>query len=213
MSDRKKFWGKITNFTGLRNTLNKIWNTTKPFKIRELSKNLFQFVFELEEDKQKIYNGRPRVFDGQYIILKQWEDEMDPLTEPFNSSLLWIQVLPNNWLCKENGFRFKNLFENVLDVIIPESGSKLGRYMKILAVVNLDKPLYRGTNIKCNNRSVWIDFMYEQLATFCYYCGRVGHLERNCSKKKMDIHSKMVKDDQYGEWLRAVQIGKLNRQI
>lgn len=93
---------------------------------------------------------------------------------------MWIQVwnLPSHWLAKDAGFRFKKLFEDVMDVIIPESGSKRGRHMKILASVNLEKPLLRGTNIQCNGQSVWVDFRYKQISTFCYYCGRVGHLEK-----------------------------------
>lgn len=86
------FGDNIANFTSLRNALDKIWNTVKPFKSRELSTNLYQFVFELEEDKQRIFNGRPWVFDGQCIILKQWKENMNPLTESFQSSLLWIRV-------------------------------------------------------------------------------------------------------------------------
>lgn len=55
---------KMANFTGLRNTLRAIWVTAKPFKICELGPNLYQFTFELEEDKLKIFHGRPWVFDG-----------------------------------------------------------------------------------------------------------------------------------------------------
>lgn len=135
------------------------------------------------------------MFDGQYIILKPWVETMNALTEKFNSTTVWLQVwnLPNNWLAKNTGFRFKSLFKDVLDVIIHETDSTLGRHMKILAVVNLEKPLFRGT-------------------TFCYYCGKVSHLERNCGKKRLDRHASKLKEDQYGEWLRAVQIARQKRQ-
>lgn len=48
---------------------------------------------------------------------------------------------------KDAGFKFKNLFENVTDVLILETGSKKGRHLKILAEVDLDKPLLRGCKI------------------------------------------------------------------
>lgn len=210
----KLFGSKKASFTGLRNTLNGIWSTAKPFKICELSCNLFQFTFELEEDKLKIFHGRPWTFDGQYLILKPWSEEMNIQTETFSNTLMWIQVwnLPTNWLSKGAGFRFRNVFDDVLDVIIPETGSKRGRHMKILASVNLEKPLLRGTKIQFSTKSVWVDFRYEHLAVFCYYCGRVGHLEKNCVLKRGDISSGSVKQDQYGEWLRAVLMSKQFRR-
>lgn len=84
--------------------------------------------------------------------------------------------------------------------------------MKLLEVVNLEKPLFRGTYIKCNNRSVWLEFRYEQLATFCYYCGKIGHLERNCGKKRQDTSEGQLQEDQYGEWIRASPIGRSSQQ-
>lgn len=124
----KVFGNKATNFIGLRNTLSGIWNTSKPFKIWELGNNLFQFTFELEYDKQKIFNGKPWVFDNQYLILKPWSKELNIQSESFQNTLMWIHVwnLPSRWLSMNVGFRFKNLFEDVLDVIIPETGSRKG---------------------------------------------------------------------------------------
>lgn len=45
------------------------------------------------------------------------------------------------------------------------------------STVNLDKPLLRGTNLKLNGAICWVDFKYEKLADFCYYCGHVGHTD------------------------------------
>lgn len=79
----KVFGSKAANFTGLRNTLNSIWETTKPFKISEFGNNLFQFFFELEQDKLQIYNGGPWIFDGQYLILKPWSEDLTPQSQIF----------------------------------------------------------------------------------------------------------------------------------
>lgn len=210
----KVFGDKKANFTGLKNTLNGIWNTSKPFKISELKNNLFQFIFESEQDKMKIFNGRSWIFDGQYLILKQWSEELNVQSESFQRTLIWIQVwnLPAHWLSLNAGFRFNNMFEDVVDVLIPETGSKNGRHKKILASVNLEKPLLRGTNITCNSKSVWVDFKYEHLAIFCYYYGQVGQLEKNCVNKRQDITAGDVKQEQYGEWLRAMPLSRILRQ-
>lgn len=91
----------------------------------------------------------------------------------------------------------------MVDVIIPESGYKKGRYLKILAELNLDKPLLRGTKTHCQGKEVWVDFGYENLATFCFYCGTVGHVEKNCINRLTEAKRGTIVEGQYGEWLRA----------
>lgn len=91
---------------------------------------------------------------------------------------------------------------------MPETGSKRGRCIKILALVNLTKALYRDTFIRFGDKSVWVEFSYKNLAVFCYYCGMVGHVERNCGKKRSDSTSGTVRQDQYGDSLRASPISK-----
>lgn len=77
----------------------------------------------------------------------------------------------------------------MLDVLILESGSRKGIHMKLLAEIDLDRPLLRGTKLICNGIEVWVEFKYKNLAMFCYYCGRVGHNERNCWTRKRDANS------------------------
>lgn len=62
--------------------------------------------------------------------------------------------------------------------------------------------MLRGTKIKCNKNSVCVDFKYENLAIFCFYCERVGHTERHCWKRKTDANSEKILDGQFGEWLK-----------
>lgn len=118
---------------------------------------------------------------------------------------MWIQVwnLPSDRISKAPGFQFKHLFLDVLSVIVLETGSKKGRCIKILAMVNLTKPLNRGTFISFGDKSVYVEFGYENLATFCYYCGKVGHLEKNCGNKMLDIIAGSGRQNQYRDWLRA----------
>lgn len=39
---------------------------------------------------------------------------------------------------------------------------------------------------------------YERLPNICYYCGRVGHVERDCERKEEDEGTYG-----FGEWMRA----------
>lgn len=44
------------------------------------------------------------------------------------------------------------------------------------------------------------------LPTFCFYCGRIGHPERSCESKMEDSKGNLVREDQYGAWLKVPSI-------
>lgn len=106
-------------------------------------------------------------------------------------------------LSKEVGWKIGKIFVHCLNVIIPENGSKQGRLMKVLAEIELKKPLMRGTKLKLEDELIWVDFTYEKIPTFCFYCGIIGHQEKNCGQKIEDADKQNIVEGQYGEWLRV----------
>lgn len=118
---------------------------------------------------------------------------------------MWVKIrgLPNHWSSKEVGWRLGKCFNYCLNVIMLENGSKDGKILKLLAEVSLAKPLMRESNIKLANEIHWVEFKYNQLPIFCFYCGVVGHPERACELKMFDTKERHVSEDQYGDWIRA----------
>ena len=51
--------------------------------------------------------------------------------------------------------------------------------------------------------SRWVDFKYERLPIFCYWCGKVDHDERDCIQWIQSKETLKVEDKQFGAWLRA----------
>ncbi|KAK7828558.1 hypothetical protein CFP56_030115 [Quercus suber] len=51
----------------------------------------------------------------------------------------------------------------------------------------------------------WVDFRYERLPIFCYWCGKVDHDERDCTQWLRSKESLRAEDKQFGAWLRASQ--------
>lgn len=78
-----------------------------------------------------------------------------------------------------------------------EPGGKDAKHINILVELDLTKPLLRGTKLKYKSIKIWVEFRYEQLPTFCYYCGRIGHNERMYLKRKQDIDQKCVLNAQF----------------
>lgn len=95
------------------------------------------------------------------------------------------------------------MFPRCFNVIIPKNGSINGRILKLYVEINLRKPLLRGTKVKLNNETVWVEFRYEQLLTFYFFGGIVGCQERMCERKVRDSTDSNICKGQYGEWMRG----------
>jgi hypothetical protein len=53
--------------------------------------------------------------------------------------------------------------------------------------------------VEGGKRNIWCPFEYEYCPDFCFVCGRIGHVEKECS-----IKLKKGEEPQYGRWLRWV---------
>lgn len=76
--------------------------------------------------------------------------------------------------------------------------------MHIKVMLDIGKPLRRGIKLSTGaNSSKWVGIKYERLEDFCFFCGRIDHVERECKfpavKKNGD--DEMV----YGPYLRGSQ--------
>lgn len=102
----KIFGDKVANFSGLKNTLAILWSSVKPFKTRELGVNMYQFVFDSEMDKQKVFHGKAWSFDSQFLVLQPWSANIDFSSAQFYFIPVWVQIwnipppmaLQRNWI-------------------------------------------------------------------------------------------------------------------
>lgn len=70
--------------------------------------------------------------------------------------------------------------------------------------------MLRWTKIRLDEELVWVDFRYENMPTFCFYCGRLGHAGRGCEQKMVDSRNNCICEGQHGNWLRA-QVVKIEK--
>ncbi|CAA0830826.1 Unknown protein, partial [Striga hermonthica] len=196
---------KKANLNGLKTTLNSIWTTRKEFHIRSLSNNKFQFLFQREEDRDRILQGKTWSFDGQYILMKLWSPISNDFSYEEEVIKVWVHILnlPLHWTSFDIGLKIGKRIGKTLDFQLPGTSDQLGHIMKVLVEFNVNEPLPRGSLIKVGSDSTWVDFRYENLQTFCFYCGKLGHSDKNCEIKSGDVKNNEVNIGQYEEWLRA----------
>lgn len=142
------------------------------------------------------------------MVLHQWRKDLRVGDPSFNKSLMWIQIkgLLNHWNSTDVGWKIGKLFPSCINVVYPGNGRKEDRMLKLLTEIELGKPLLRGTKIRLDDQMVWVDFRYENLPIFYFYCGRIGHSERGCDHKMEDSRRNCINEGQYCSWLRAQQV-------
>nr|XP_027101523.1 uncharacterized protein LOC113722408 [Coffea arabica] len=147
------------------------------------------FVFESRKDIELVLSKRPWIYDGQPLVLLEWQADLEEAESAFNRTLLWVQIwnLPLHWVTKEARRKIGEIFVGVREVIIPQGRGKESKHLKILAEMNFREPLPRGTVVKSNVGTRWIEFTYKKCPDFCFCCGRVGHNERICSRNGINI--------------------------
>lgn len=151
--------------------------------------NVFQFVFKEASNRDGVMQGRPWLLDNQLMVLQIWEESKSWKDYDFSKSPIWIQVwhVPIHWLSIETGRNIGGMLGYVHDMIIMDAGERDERHLKIQVEVDLTKPLVRGTMLKYKMVKCWVEFRYEQLPTFYFYCGIIWHNEKMCAKRKGDL--------------------------
>lgn len=86
------YGGNGVNFTGLKQTMTKLWCAEGELKMVEIKNKTYQFFFSNEEERIRVLEKRPWTFDNQLLVLQPWKKDMDMDEKAFSISPMWIQV-------------------------------------------------------------------------------------------------------------------------
>jgi hypothetical protein len=90
---------------------------------------------------------------------------------------------------------------------VPENGIGWGHFLRIWVEIDVTKPLLRGKILESGDgKPFWVDFCYEHLLIFCYWCGRIRHSGTECVEGRRSGGDQMVATDRFGSWLRAMPV-------
>ena len=80
-----------------------------------------------------------------------------------------------------------------MEVEFDAMGRCLGRFIRAKVRFDVSKPLKCCTKIRLNFEGdiCWVDFRYEKLQEFCFACGILGHLVRDCGNAAVAATTKM----------------------
>lgn len=194
----------VMNFQAMQQTLAAIWKPGGAVYIKELDANLFLFQFYHGIDFKRVIDGSPWTFNRKVLIISPMKEGINPRCISLNSIDLWVQIYD-----MQPGF--------MLEKIITEVGNRLGNfvstcpsnfkgiwreYLRIRVTFDLSKPLKGRMKLrKSGNEWGWITFKYENVPTFCFICGIMGHSEKYYGQLFEKSESEIVKP--YGVWMKA----------
>ncbi|KAK4426654.1 hypothetical protein Salat_1434100 [Sesamum alatum] len=82
------------------------------------------------------------------------------------------------------------------------SNKIFGGFKGLAVDLDVGQPLKRALRIRLPDSELTVTFTYERLPNFCYGCGVLGHIVRDCPKVLEDPSMGTTLELPYGAWLR-----------
>lgn len=136
------------------------------------------------------------------MILKQTKAMQTPMEVEFEDITLWVQCHNVPLECMEPTIirRIGEQVGKVEELDVGEGGLCVGKFAKVRVTRRIDEPLVRCVPLmqEGNEKEVIVIMQYEKLPEFCFLCGKVGHISRDCVDDSVD-----KTNPRYDGWLRA----------
>ncbi|XP_048504096.1 uncharacterized protein LOC125499392 [Beta vulgaris subsp. vulgaris] len=175
------------NFEALKRTFNQIWAISSAALFRPIENGLFVVQFTCRRDKEKVLHGRPWTFDQHLVMLQEMEDHVQPSNINLTRCPFWARLYNLPLGCRTEG-HIRMVGGCLGEVMEVESdGVQWDTSARVRVLIDVTKPLRRVQRISVKKGvSALVEFKYERLPTFCYGCGLIGHIERDCSMVNED---------------------------
>lgn len=147
---------------------------------------------------ERVLWASPWSFNKYLVILHRFEPEDSVSTISFDKAPFWLQIhgLPMRMQTRDVAERIVGSLGTIEKVDIGGKGFSVSKYLRVRIVVDITQPLCRGRSVRMGGgKAGWVDFRYERLPIFCYWCGIPEHDDRDCplwisSKKSLGTEDK-----------------------
>ena len=194
------------NLESVARVLKAVWRTEKNFEVCDMGDNKVLFCFEEARDLDRVLLLSPWSFDKYLVVLHKLAVGEAVNKLKFQRASFWVQIhgLPTMNQTREVGLRIGGILGEVEKVDVDEKSFCLGGYLRIRVSMGITQPLCRGRRVRIRtSAATWVDFRYERVPIFCYWCGKVDHDERDCYLWISSKETLRPEDKQFGPWLRA----------
>ena len=205
---------KPFNKVALKSTMLRLWGVARGTMAQIIGDNLFIFQFKDEFERTRVLNGSPWLFNNYLLALNEFNGSCPAAQIQFSKCCFWVQLhgIPLNYMTEQTGQRLGNAMGKVVKVDVPEGGVAWGPYLRVWLCLDFTKPIPRGRLVTFQSSGqLWVSFKYERLPWLCFFCGLLGHSERDCVASLRSRCQGATISKQYGPWLRAAEPSQRRR--
>ncbi|XP_030486981.2 uncharacterized protein LOC115703884 [Cannabis sativa] len=176
---------RTIDFEAMQHKMASLWRPVRGLFVKELEPNFFLFQFYHEMDIERVMEGSPWTFDRIPLIFERLKSGENPRNINPMELIFWVQIHG-----LKAGFRSERVLKDL--------GNYMGSYVKmdpnnflsgwrdylrVRVRIRIDKALKKGRKLQMKSGlECHTIFKYEDLSTFCFVCGLLGHSERFCEK-------------------------------
>ncbi|XBI27962.1 hypothetical protein VPH35_052301 [Triticum aestivum] len=186
-------------------SLGRIWCPIKGIDCKEAGDNRFVFTFKQESGKRKTLEDGPWMFDKELVVVEDYDPGKRIEDYDFNEIPIWVRIfnLPLGMMNEDSTEEMGNIIGRFVEVDAGEDGRAIGKFLRVKVRMNIEKPVMRGFTLddeegggaskrkkqmsidgreeeEEEGEGLWCRFEYEFLPDFCYTCGIIGHVAKDC---------------------------------
>ncbi|KAL4297374.1 hypothetical protein GQ457_12G006380 [Hibiscus cannabinus] len=203
--------GRAIGYNALLNRIRSLWNPSGEVALVDLDNGYYLVRFANVADVSRMLIGGPWVIYGNYLTVQPWSRNFSTDVDHSGEIVVWARLpgLPYRYYTKSMFRYIASVIGRVVKIDYNTSKGKRGRFARLAAVVDLNKPLVPGVLID----GIYQRIEYEGLPTICYSCGRYGHTDEGCKKfmedecSKQQIDMNVAQDappkEKFGPWMQV----------
>ncbi|KAF5454944.1 hypothetical protein F2P56_024573 [Juglans regia] len=114
----------------IETTMAKVWRISKPASFREVRTNVFVITFATQADKERVWVGKPWLFDNCLMVLNMYDGLTQPDALSFATERFWVQLhdLPFACMNRDCGMQIGGVIGKVINVDTNTEGCGWGKY-------------------------------------------------------------------------------------
>ncbi|XP_019158922.1 PREDICTED: uncharacterized protein LOC109155737 [Ipomoea nil] len=189
----------------MKRVLANAWRPLMGIEVADVEANLFIFTFFFyEADMKRVLEEGLWAFENATLICQALNADEHPTQVVLNTVNLWVQVfdLPIGYRTERVG-DFMGVYLRIDDRNFERPWAT---FYRVRVRHDVAKPLKRRMKMILRDGTwAWINFKYERLHMFCYFCGKMGHTDKFC----LDARRSSLKPEQflYGPAMKAGGLG------
>lgn len=160
--------------------LNSIWRPSAPATIYAIGEGIYLVGFENSTDCNKVLARQPWQLSNSLMVFKRAVGNERIADLVLNEIPFWVQIhgLELQLLTRYVGEVLGNKVGRVMEIDCSTNSIAWGKCLRVRVLINVTKPLVRGTKVEFNGNTSVVIFRYEKLCDFCYICGKLDHWKR-----------------------------------